>query len=116
MKKYQTTDKYLVILCIALFVFLAAGITALCFTGRETAVFGISADVAFGGISAAALAVYAGTAFFAVVAKKSLKRYAVLSVEIVFVATLIIALSPLAVVLRLVELVCEKASESNLQA
>lgn len=112
MKKYEKSDKYLVSMCVSLFLFIACGIAALCLKDNAVAIGVLPLWAFFCIFCAAAFVTYAATAVVIAV-KKSLRDYLELSAEIVVVATALIALSPLALVLGLAEYLWEKAAEKR---
>ncbi len=113
MKKYVKTDKPLVAMCASLFVFLSCGIAALCLLKNSTVVLGLPIAAVLGIASGVGLLSYAVTALVIVAIKKSFRNYLELSAEVVVAATVLIALSPLALVVGLVELVCDHVAEKR---
>lgn len=113
MKKYVKTDRCLVAMCLALFVFLSCGIAALCLLKNSTMFLGLPIAALLGIVSGVGLLAYAATAVVIVAIKKSLRNYLELSAEVVVAATLLISLSPLALILGVVELVCDHIAEKN---
>lgn len=113
MKKYVKTDKYLVTLCLALLVLLASGIASLCCLKSSAAVGVLPVSAFLGVICGVALVAYLIALVATSAAKISVKHHCLLSFEIVVVATLLIALSPLALIFWAVESVCDKICEKS---
>ncbi len=113
MNKYIKSDKYLVLICISVFILLTCGIAALCCLQSSVIVYGISLSALLGIVAAVAFAVCVIVIIAVAVNKKSIKRYCILPFEIVIVATLLIALSPLAFIVWIVECICDKIREKS---
>lgn len=113
MKKYVKADKCLVSMCLSLFVLLSCGIAALCLLKNSTMVLNLPIAAFFGIVSGVGFLAYAVTGVVIVAVKKSLRDYLELSAEVVVAATVLIALSPLALIVGVVELICDHVAEKR---
>ncbi len=111
-KLYEKTNKRLFFACFFLAVFLAFGITSLCFINNDAALQGFPLVYLFAAICGVGLLGYIiclSVAF----AQKQGKADLELSFEILFITILFTALSPIALIVWICENIADKVSEKR---
>ncbi len=112
-KKYQKTDKSLILACVFFLGTLVFGILALCFCANDATVWNFPLWSVFAVCFAAFLIAYVAVLIYASVKEHDFKRIFELSLEISVVAVLLLSLLPVAAILWLVERLIDAIVDKN---
>lgn len=111
--KKSTSDKYLAAMCVAFVVFLGCGVAALCLLSASARVWIFSLAQFLAILAALGLTAYFAVLLIVAKRKAGAAEHFVLSFEVVFVSAVLIALSPVALIVWAIESVCEAVSAGN---
>ena len=110
--KHKTYDGALAALCIFLFLTVGCGVAALCLMNNATSLLGFPLKYVLAVLCGAFLAVYL-TVLFVCLGKKHGKHMFGLSVMVVLAATVLISLSPVALIVWILQLIIESIAEKR---
>ena len=109
--KNKTYDGMLAALCVFLFLTFGCGVTALCLLQNNTILLGFPLKYCFAALCGAFLVVYLAL-MFASIGQKRAKRIG-LSFVIVFAGGILIALSPIAFIMWIIQTIVEAIAEKK---